>query len=343
VCLLCGVSISTEADSHLSSDIFLPPPSELLQPEACSLPHLSANDKSAFAFSDLFVSSPSISVISSRPSPRPVRSQDPSRTYPSAAGSQRSASVIDRGKSIASWQGGGLDVFADLALSPPAAPPLGADETDDAEWEGFTWGPTVEAFVPATSIGLLPDDTMPPSLAASTSPGSGALGTTRSAQTPLRPMPIGSRDSYRTPLRPSPALSGSTAGGLSTVRRSRSRPISEQRQLQEMVDCVGLSARRRVLESGRKPRLLVLKRFDAIGREGGGSGPATTSNLPRSAAGSPHPDPFLRPTSRSEGPESTPPPLPVDWAGRLRVASGDLAQIERKLDVVRQQVLCWAD
>lgn len=325
----------------LAPDLFLPPAAALLEPDTSSVPHLSANDNSAFAFSDLFVSSPSISVISSRPSPRPTPAQDASRSAVSATGSRRCASALDRGKSLASWQGGVLDVFADLALSSPSAVLSGNDEMDDAEWDGFTWGPTLDAFDPAISIGLLPDDSIHRPLATSTSPPTVGLGITRSAQTPLRPTTLDSRDSYRTPLRPSPVLSGSTAtGGLSTVRRSRSRPISEQRQLQEMVDCVGLSARRRVLESGRKPRLLVLKRFDSEA-----SGQRTIIfDLPRVAAGLLQPDPFLHSASPAE-PSPTPPspPLPADWTGRLRVASGELAQIERKLDGVRQRVLGWAD
>ena len=43
----------------------------------------------------------------------------------------------------------------------------------------------------------------------------------------------------------------------STARRTGPRrPVSDREAMKQLVDCVGMSARKRVLESGRKPRQL---------------------------------------------------------------------------------------
>lgn len=49
----------------------------------------------------------------------------------------------------------------------------------------------------------------------------------------------------------------------STASR-RSRPVTDVKALQQLVDCVGMSARKRVLDSGREPRLLVLRNWDGM-------------------------------------------------------------------------------
>lgn len=292
-----------------------------LQPTSVD-PHFSTN--SAFAFSDLFISSPSISLMSSRQSP--------------SANSVRAQSA--RMKSVASWNGEGMDFFSDLKLHSPHQDVTQAEDEDQVEWEGFTWGPTLHAFSPVTSFGLLPSDDLNPD---ANSPRASSSAP-RTSQTPLRPTPLSSKNSFQTPLRPSPALSGT-----STVRRSR--PISEQRQLQQLVDCVGMSARRRVLESGRKPKLLVLKRFDTGGqpsferpRSSLGQEEVKGSPTPFKSASSNSPgtDPFSDATRTKENQ-----PLPTapagSWEGRQRKAKHKLDEIEEKLDVVRQTVLAWED
>ncbi|KAF5310174.1 hypothetical protein D9619_010214 [Psilocybe cf. subviscida] len=65
---------------------------------------------------------------------------------------------------------------------------------------------------------------------------------------------------YSTPMRPY-ALSPSAFGTLQrtggTVRRTvGKRPVSDREAMKQLVDCVGMSARKKVLESGRKPRIL---------------------------------------------------------------------------------------
>lgn len=278
--------------------------------------HAAANNF-AFAFSDLFVSSPSISVLSSHRSP--FAPQPP----PSAASSRHGTSA--RAKSLASWKGDGVELLSGLALGSPGSKEAGQADDDEIEWDGFTWGPTLHAFAPVTSIGLLAD------AQASTFTSPQPLSSVgRSSQTPLRPTPPSARNSFQTPSRPSPAV-GSSSGAPSTVRRSR--PMSEQRQLQELVDCVGLSARRRVLESGRKPRLLVLRKADVDGRLGS----AGRENK------SPNHDPFSDAAARENRRPSRPPsPQPaLGWEAQLKGASANLARIETKLDGVRQRVLNW--
>lgn len=58
-------------------------------------------------------------------------------------------------------------------------------------------------------------------------------------------------------MRPTPH----TDPGGSTIRRrstAQRRAVSDREAMKQLVDCVGMSARKKVLESGRKPRILVL-------------------------------------------------------------------------------------
>lgn len=52
-----------------------------------------------------------------------------------------------------------------------------------------------------------------------------------------------------------------SAPGASTLRRrstAQRRTVSDREAMKQLVDCVGMSARKKVLESGRKPRILTL-------------------------------------------------------------------------------------
>jgi hypothetical protein len=106
---------------------------------------------------------------------------------------------------------------------------------------GFSWGPAVEAF-PAisTTTATSPAAAQPPALSVSYS----------HAQVPQTPMPA--------------ALSTPMHGGIgtrscaSTLRRTRTaprrRPVSDREAMQQLVDCIGLSARKKVIAAGRTPR-----------------------------------------------------------------------------------------
>jgi hypothetical protein len=90
------------------------------------------------------------------------------------------------------------------------------------------------------------------------------------------PPPSASRFRFTTPLRPSSTFDSRSAARSTSHSRHASAPmpppssrrrVTEAKALQQMVDCIGMSARKRVLESGRKPKLLVLRNFALDGSE----------------------------------------------------------------------------
>ncbi|KAJ6498530.1 kinase-like protein [Mycena vitilis] len=135
---------------------------------------------------------------------------------------------------------------------------------------GFSWGP--------------PDDAFPEPLAdvsASSSPGrvnfagmgiDMAMATPRPARlsapatlaTPkprLHPTPGFHSYPFLTPVRPGTGTSAGTHPAIprSTVRRTAGtarRPVSDREAMKQLADCVEMSARKKVLASGRKPRVL---------------------------------------------------------------------------------------
>ena len=100
---------------------------------------------------------------------------------------------------------------------------------------GFSWGPAVDAFpdVPPTTPAAAP----PPALSLSYHP----------TQAPQTPVPA----ALATPMR-------GGIGTASTLKRTRTaphrRPVSDREAMRQLVDCIGLSARKRVLAAGRTPR-----------------------------------------------------------------------------------------
>ncbi|RDX41554.1 kinase-like protein [Lentinus brumalis] len=133
-------------------------------------------------------------------------------------------------------------------------------EQPTAAFIGFSWGPPIDAFderkapspqqranlstprplqhlfVPPTPFGQLPAN----------------KGNT------VQSTPIGSRYPFATPVRPNPHTPFQTLPRASTVRRTvQRRAVSDREAMKQLVDCVGMSARKKVLESGRKPRVLV--------------------------------------------------------------------------------------
>ncbi|KAH8112029.1 kinase-like domain-containing protein [Phellopilus nigrolimitatus] len=120
-----------------------------------------------------------------------------------------------------------------------------------ASFIGFSWGPPKDAFndvtrvVPAEPVSASPG-LLAPSIVADTSAH------------PAHPL--------ITPMRPTHGTGTPGIGSVppSTIRRvmsvrsnTQARPMSEREAMRLLVDCVGMSARKRVLESGKKPKVLL--------------------------------------------------------------------------------------
>lgn len=123
-------------------------------------------------------------------------------------------------------------------------------ERPAASFIGFSWGPSIDAFKD-TEKG---------------SPLRPTLGTPRVLQhafTPLRTRVSSLQATpqqfpFATPIRPSSTTPFQTLPRASTVRRTAPRrTVSDREAMKQLVNCVGMSARKKVLESGRKPRILT--------------------------------------------------------------------------------------
>ncbi|KAL4079916.1 kinase-like domain-containing protein [Scleroderma yunnanense] len=120
----------------------------------------------------------------------------------------------------------------------------------DAAFIGFSWGPSKDAFP-------LREDRPSRGL-------SDKLSTPR----PLGPVytrsPIDSAKTssmhltaFATPIRPHNVTPYHTLPRPSTIRRTAARrAVSDREAMKQLVDCIGMSARKKVLASGRKPRIL---------------------------------------------------------------------------------------
>ncbi|KAF7313914.1 hypothetical protein HMN09_00549500 [Mycena chlorophos] len=119
-------------------------------------------------------------------------------------------------------------------------------QPDDA-FIGFSWGPPIDAFSEVLSGMLatpLPERLSVPSTATRAAPRS----------SPFTPAPHSYP--FLTPIRPGIGAVHQTLP-RSTVRRTAGgRPFSDREAMKQLAECIGMSARKRVLESGRKPRIL---------------------------------------------------------------------------------------
>jgi hypothetical protein len=108
-----------------------------------------------------------------------------------------------------------------------------------AAFIGFSWGPLMAAFEEQTSPNTLNATLFQPPF---------TQGTAKSG-------PIAPSDTLcSTPQRPS-ALPAHPLTG--TIRRTAPRRnVTDREAMKQLADCVGMSARKKVLESGRKPRIL---------------------------------------------------------------------------------------
>jgi len=157
-------------------------------------------------------------------------------------------------------------------LRPSPRPNLNSSQSSAASFIGYSWGPTIGAF---------PEE-IPSTNSLRTSLHSHGLSTPRTIiRSPLRfhqtlaptnhatnldvplPMLLGQDylppgpGCYSTPLKPYTISPHATLPRTSTVHRTAPRRgVSDREAMKQLVDCVGMSARKKVLESGRKPKIL---------------------------------------------------------------------------------------
>lgn len=118
---------------------------------------------------------------------------------------------------------------------------------------GFSWGPALDAFRDQSNV--------PPRKVSFQN-----LENNRPFQTPFPSTPRlavpASLHNFATPVRPNTLTSHQTLLRTGTVRRTAPRrPVSDREAMKQLVDLVGMSARKKVVESGRKPRILTLSSF----------------------------------------------------------------------------------
>ncbi|KAI0630689.1 kinase-like protein [Trametes polyzona] len=130
-------------------------------------------------------------------------------------------------------------------------------EQPQAAFIGFSWGPTKDAFDKKSSSPQgKADRSTPVALRHLFVPPTpfGAAAPSNIHSTPIGP----SRYPFATPVRPNVLTPFQTLPRASTVRRTaQRRAVSDREAMKQLVDCVGMSARKKVLESGRKPRVLL--------------------------------------------------------------------------------------
>ncbi|KAI0076586.1 kinase-like protein [Panus rudis PR-1116 ss-1] len=135
-----------------------------------------------------------------------------------------------------------------------------------ASFIGFSWGPTIEAFehkgekLPTVKTPRLFTPRPFTGTSSTVSPFPALPGIHNVHATP------GSQKfPFATPVRANLFTPYGTLPRASTVRRTAPRrTVSDREAMKQLVDCVGMSARKKVLESGRKPR--ILNKFNSVSR-----------------------------------------------------------------------------
>ena len=166
---------------------------------------------------------------------------------------------------------------------------------------GFSWGPQADAFPPAApTISVNPEhgnDTPATNLLVPIPTSDGGI-----LSTP-RPFTNNLPYSYSTPRRPYALSPYHTLQRTSTIRRSNAprRSVSDREAMKQLVDCVGMSARKKVLESGRKPRVIGMWSLSGkSGMRGEGTGKGSYKELRFDPLATPIP----RPNYSALGPSS---------------------------------------
>ncbi|KAK0475719.1 hypothetical protein IW261DRAFT_1340205, partial [Armillaria novae-zelandiae] len=148
----------------------------------------------------------------------------------------------------------GLSILRSLATPRPTA------GDNSSAFIGFTWGP-----VATTSPDLAPREPVAGTL--NTPKVLGLSHTTIGSTTVLHLLaPTTNTHPFSTLIRSGPRTPYQTLSRNSTARRTTvtKRPVSEREAMKQLIDCVGMSAHKKVLESGRKPHILT-----SIGRRSG--------------------------------------------------------------------------
>lgn len=133
-----------------------------------------------------------------------------------------------------------------------------SSSSEHASFIGFSWGPPADAFnlVGSESLcdqyaGNYTNPIRMRSLQANQS-----ILTHFGAR--VQSTPISNSQRFSTPIRYATATPYSNLPRTGTIRRSAPRrTVSDREAMKQLVDCVGMSARKKVLESGRKPRVLT--------------------------------------------------------------------------------------
>lgn len=130
-----------------------------------------------------------------------------------------------------------------------------SSSSDHAAFIGFSWGPPADAFNVVDS-GVLHDQhsrnyARTPNPVRIPPPQLSQGGRVQST-------PIPNAHRFSTPIRFTTTTPFSSIPRTGTIRRSAPRrALSDREAMKQLVDCVGMSARNKVLESGRKPRVLT--------------------------------------------------------------------------------------
>ena len=184
---------------------------------------------------------------------------------------------------------------------------------------GFSWGPPLDAIPLAVPTGSsadpehgIEDRNTRPTLIPVPIHGITALGAHDSLLVPTfgpsggsilstpRPLANNVPYNYSTPRRPYALSPFHTLQRTSTIRRSNAprRSVSDREAMKQLVDCVGMSARKKVLESGRKPRVIGLwslgGKSGGVKSEGTGRGAAYKKELRFDPLATPIPRPDYR-------------------------------------------------
>ena len=179
----------------------------------------------------------------------------------------------------------------------------------EASFIGFSWGPPRDAFPPSDGAQRAPDVVETPRPLLSVQPSS-FLAHGWSEVTSGHP------GAFATPIRPQHAAGHHSLPRTNTTGRTpMRRAVSDREAMRQLVDCIGMSARKKVLASGRKPRILgSINRTMAVNKELRFGPPPTVTNA--SGASTDFPPVCVAPESEatesgSEGPPSpSPSPRP---------------------------------
>ena len=141
--------------------------------------------------------------------------------------------------------------WSTLRSTPRVTPDSGSPKTE-ASFIGFSWGPPRDAFLPPdrSTTQRAPEVLKTPRLLlpvqASPYPPHGRCE-----------VPSDHLNAFTTPVRPHNVTLYHTVPRTSTIGRTpMRRAVSDREAMRQLVDCIGMSARKKVLASGRKPRIL---------------------------------------------------------------------------------------